>query len=110
MNVSKASSNSLGTVVAPDVVAPASPHAIHNRAEGASVIQVESSKLVPLIVVLAVISGIAAGLAVFAFYESTNAERESRMLQYYVLEMDAKLIAHGIKKPEESVASKEKRK
>ena len=40
-------------------------------------------------------------------------ERESRMLQYYVLEMDAKLIAAGIKKPDESVADKlkeEKRK
>jgi hypothetical protein len=33
------------------------------------------------------------------------------MLQYYVLEMDAKLIAAGVKKPEESVASQqEKRK
>jgi hypothetical protein len=33
------------------------------------------------------------------------------MLEYYVLEMDAKLIAAGVKKPEESVAKQqEKRK
>jgi hypothetical protein len=43
--------------------------------------------------------------------EAQKAERESRMLQYYVLEMDAKLIAAGIKKPDESVAQQqEKRK
>jgi hypothetical protein len=37
---------------------------------------------------------------------SERAEREARMLQYYVLEMDAKLIAAGFKTDEESVAKR----
>jgi len=32
------------------------------------------------------------------------------MLQYYVLEMDAKLIAAGVKKPEDAVANQLKEK
>ena len=83
---------------------------ISSTASGASLIQVESSKLVPLLIVLTMISGIAVAFGVVAFYQSTIAERESRMLQYYVLEMDAKLIAAGVKKPEESTASKLKEK
>jgi hypothetical protein len=40
------------------------------------------------------------------FAEWRIAERESRMLQYYLLELDAKFIASGLKKPEESIAGK----
>jgi hypothetical protein len=94
----------------PETVASASPHAIHSRAQGASLIQVESSKLVPLIVVLSILCGMAIFGAVSAFYQATLAEREARMLEYYVLEMDAKLIAAGVKKPEEAVADKLKEK
>ena len=91
---------------APDTVASCSPHAVHARAAGASVIQIESSRLVPLLLGLAILSGISVALAITAFYQVTLAERETRMLQYYVLEMDAKLIAAGVKKPEDAVASK----
>jgi hypothetical protein len=38
--------------------------------------------------------------------ESARAEREARMLQYYVLEMDAKLIAAGFKTDAESIAKR----
>ncbi len=38
--------------------------------------------------------------------ESARTEREARMLQYYVLEMDAKLIAAGFKTDSESVAKR----
>lgn len=38
--------------------------------------------------------------------EASRAEREARMLQYYVLEMDAKLIAAGFKTDSESLARK----
>lgn len=57
-------------------------------------------------ILLACFSGFALGAAVFSMYEANHAEREARMLQYYVLEMDAKLIAAGIKRPEEAVAKK----
>ena len=40
---------------------------------------------------------------------AVNAEREARMLEYYLLELDAKVIASGIKRPEDSIANKLKR-
>jgi hypothetical protein len=59
------------------------------------------------------ISVVAIALAVAALvsslwssHESSISEREARMLQYYVLEMDAKLIKAGVKKPEDSIAEK----
>jgi hypothetical protein len=61
--------------------------------------------------------GLSAGAIVIASRESANAEekamiaeREARMLQYYVLEMDAKLIAAGFKTDAESIARKLKEK
>jgi len=57
------------------------------------------------------VAGLAIAIGFWAIFQARLAEREARMLQYYVLEMDAKLIAAGVKKPEESVASQqEKRK
>lgn len=48
----------------------------------------------------AVAIAVSIGAGVMAYW----AEREARMLQYYVLEMDAKLISHGIEPPGDSVA------
>ncbi len=72
----------------------------------ASVIQIESSKVLPVIVVLAILSGAAIALAWFATLRANDSEREARMLQYYLLELDAKVIASGIKRPEDSIARK----
>lgn len=66
----------------------------------------ETSKLIPWLMFCAVLSGLAIGLAILAVILSQQSEREARMLQYYVLEMDAKLIAAGVKKPEDAVANK----
>jgi hypothetical protein len=38
------------------------------------------------------------------FLEWRLAERETRMQEYYLLELDAKFIAAGLKKPQESIA------
>lgn len=46
-------------------------------------------------------------MACWSMHDAHIAEREARMQQYYVLELDAKLIAAGIKKPDEAVAKKE---
>jgi hypothetical protein len=43
---------------------------------------------------------------VLLYFQFANAERETRMLEYYVLEMDAKLIAAGFKTDAESVAKR----
>ena len=57
------------------------------------------------------IAGLGIAIALWAIFQASISERETRMLEYYVLEMDAKLIAAGVKKPEESVAKQqEKRK
>ena len=61
-------------------------------------------------IVLGILSGLSLGASLFTMWELTKAERETRMLEYYVLEMDAKLIAAGVKKPEDAVANKLKEK
>jgi hypothetical protein len=77
--------------------------------QGASVVQVESSRLLPILVILAVLCGLSIGLAVFSFAASRNADREARMLEYYLLELDAKFIHAGLKDPAESIANKLKK-
>jgi uncharacterized membrane protein YidH (DUF202 family) len=43
---------------------------------------------------------------VMMFIKWRDTEREVRMQEYYLLELDAKFIAASVKKPEESLASK----
>lgn len=74
--------------------------------QGASVVQVESAKIIPLLVLLATLSGISIGLTVFAFSAARDADREARMLEYYLLELDAKFIKAGLKDETESIANK----
>lgn len=77
---------------------------------GASVVQIESAKLVPLILVLAIISGVSIAFAAFTFQQSQQHEREARMLEYYVMELDGKLMNKGIIGSEDSwSAQKQKR-
>lgn len=74
--------------------------------QSASLIQIESSKLVPLIVVLAITAGLAVGLSVMSMFTASKSERETRMMEYYLLELDAKFINAGLKDPAESIAKK----
>lgn len=55
-------------------------------------------------IVLGLIAGLALGCAVYAEIEASKAEREARMLEYYLLELDAKFIAAGLKKPEDAIS------
>jgi hypothetical protein len=79
---------------------------IQTRAEphSASVVQIETGRLVPWLMFCSVLAGLAVGIGVLALSLGQKSEREARMLQYYVLEMDAKLIAAGVKKPDEAVS------
>lgn len=81
-----------------------------NDNRSAQVIQIESSRVLPLLVVLSAISGLAVAIAYAALNRARDAETEARMLEYYVLEMDAKLIAAGFKTDSESVAKRLKEK
>lgn len=68
------------------------------------VVQFETNKLLPWLMTCCILAGFSCALAVFALINAQRAEREARMLQYYTLEMDSKLIAAGIKKPDDAVS------
>lgn len=68
-------------------------------------------------IVLGVFAGMAFGISALTLVDSILntrrseeaariAEREARMLQYYLLELDAKVIKAGIKPADESIANK----
>ena len=78
------------------------------REQSASVIQIGSEKLVPLIIVLAITAGLAVGLASMAMVDSGRTERETRMLEYYVMENDGKLVEAGLLKPEETWSARKR--
>lgn len=60
-------------------------------------------------IIAVLFSGVSFALALDARLDAQRAERETRMLEYYVLEVDAKLIAAGVKTDAESIAGKLKR-
>lgn len=45
-------------------------------------------------------------LAVWMIIAYTQSERESELLKYYLLELDAKVIKAGIKEPDEAISRK----
>lgn len=75
-----------------------SPDSVSTHASpgSASVVQVESSKLMPMIIIMALLSGLAIGLSVFAIEMSKVSEREARLAQYDLQMMRARLEAKGI--------------
>lgn len=66
-----------------------------------------ASWAIAVIVVNSILIGVGIVLAIWMTVSYRETEREVRMQQYYLLEMDAKLIAAGVKKPEEAVSRKE---
>lgn len=78
----------------------------HTDNGSASVIQIDSSKHIATVAICAALCGMSVVLAGWSAYVATRAERETRMQQYYLLELDAKVIAAGIKPPEDAIASR----
>lgn len=76
------------------------------KATGGSVNMPISPWILPVLVLLAILSGVSIGLTTFAFTQAEKADREARMLEYYLLELDAKFINAGLKDPAESIANK----
>lgn len=79
------------------------------REQSASVVQIETSKLMPMLIVLAILCGAAIGLTVFAFSAARDADREARMLEYYVMELDGKLMAAGVIESHQSYSAKKRK-
>jgi hypothetical protein len=87
-----------------------SPHSPDNSVRGSERANVNNTKIEigdrTISVLAIVLAATSIVVAFWAIFQAVLAEREARMLQYYVLEMDAKLIAAGVKKPEDAVAKK----
>ena len=67
----------------------------HIKAEtdnrSATVIQVESSRLLPILVILSVISGVAVAMSVFAMIRATDATTAANVLQIYVNDLESSI-------------------
>lgn len=76
----------------------------------ASVVQVETSRLMPMLVVLAILCGMAMATSVIVYSSMSTKlqanEVETRMLEYYLLELDSKFIHAGLKDPADAIAKK----
>lgn len=76
----------------------------------ASVVNIDSGKLVPLIIVMAILCGISLAVSAMVYQQLSEKyvlkERETRMLEYYLLELDAKFINAGLKDPSEAISKK----
>lgn len=72
-------------------------------------VSISGERLVPLVIVLAILCGISIGLTAFAFSSARNADREARMLEYYVMELDGKLMAAGVIESKESYSAKKRK-
>jgi hypothetical protein len=64
----------------------------------ASVIMIDTGKLVPVFIALAILCGLTA----YSFWEAHQSSVETRMLEYYVMEVDGKLMQAGIIRPAET--------
>ena len=82
-----------------------SPDKSIHAGEHANVNRVEISERTLSVFSLA-LAAAAIVTAFWAIHEAGVAEREARMYEYYTLEMDAKLIAAGVKKAEEAIAKR----
>ena len=56
--------------------------------------------VIALIVTSSILMGAGIVLAIWMIFSYSKAEREARMQQYYLIEVDGKLIEQGIKPPE----------
>lgn len=61
---------------------------------------------VPRDILLGAMLGISIVVNVLLLFAYKNADTETRMLEYYLLELDAKFIGADLKEPSESIAKK----
>ncbi len=94
--------------VCQSVPLPISENKADNRSSISSTVNTDNSvnKSLPWICVAIAAGFLALGLSASAMLEARRAEREASMLEYSVLQMDAKLIASGIKTADESIAKR----
>lgn len=64
--------------------------------QSATVVQIESNRLVPLVIVLALAAGVGIGMSVASMRESAKAEREARVMQERWNDLKVELVRRGI--------------
>lgn len=64
--------------------------------QSASVVQIESNRLVPLVIMLALAAGVGIGMSVASMRESAKAEREARVMQERWNDLKVELVRRGI--------------
>lgn len=72
---------------------------VDNRS--ASVVQIESSKLLPMLVIVTGVAVAALIGAAVAWTKAEEAKTEARMGEYYITRLDAILVRYGITNPGE---------
>lgn len=103
--------------IAPDTNMPGAA-AMNNRAtENAhqQIVKIELGEeaqrtiawILPTIFVMAFVSAFATAVSVFLIIKYTQAETESRMQEYYTMELDGKLMAAGVIQPKDSWAGRQ---
>lgn len=84
----------------PETVKTQSPGAVDVRAQGASVVQVESSKLLPWLFLCALLSGIALAFSIctvlFCLLSYRELERENRLMQQSYNDMKVEFLSRGM--------------
>lgn len=75
---------------------------IASRAEGASVIMVEQSKLLPWLMLVSMLSGAALLASFWTISELHKMEVESRLQQQKMMDTEALLLREGLLKPGDS--------
>jgi hypothetical protein len=72
----------------------------------AQVIQIESSKLLPTLILVAMLAVAGIIAAAVAWGAAREAKTEARLASYYMLELDHRVTAAGIQKPDESITAR----
>jgi hypothetical protein len=91
----------------PETIANQSAAADHaHAASGSSVNQIRITDKSKALVIISILVAFNACMTALMYAKWREAERETRMQEYYLLELDAKFIGAGLKKPEESIARK----
>lgn len=93
------------TQIHPEHSADESIHAGDSAVVNKTVVRGNDRTVSVVAITLSVAALVCAG---WSIHESMLSEREARMLEYYVLELDAKFISAGLKKPEDAIANKRK--
>lgn len=93
--------NSDGQIV--DAKVSAAPGASANRNTNTII---DNGKYIATVAICAALCGVSAVYAWAATEKANRSEERADLLQYYLLELDAKVIKAGVKQPEESIAGK----